>query len=96
MKQVLYIDYIEQKGHVNFHRIHIDALKNEGYNVKIILHENIARQLPYSDKDYLFTLPSWLHQRDNQPMLNRLASSDLNKYPEVLMWRQFNSVRHII
>lgn len=73
MKQVLYIDYIEQKGHVNFHRIHIDALKNEGYNVKIILHENIARQLPYSDKDYLFTLPSCLHQRDNQPMLNRLV-----------------------
>lgn len=72
MRKILYIDYVQQKGHVNFHQIHINSLKNAGYDVKLILHNDIAKQLSYSKKDYVLTLPSFLNQRDNCPVLNRI------------------------
>ncbi len=72
MRRILYIDYIQQKGHVNFHRIHIDALKREGYNVKLVLHRDIAQQLPYPKKDYILVLPSFLDQHARSPLLNRV------------------------
>ena len=34
--KVLFIDYVYQKGHVNFNRIHIDAIRSAGYDVKIV------------------------------------------------------------
>ena len=45
--KVLFIDYVYQKGHVNFNRIHIDAIRSAGYDVKIVLHSDIASQLDY-------------------------------------------------
>lgn len=71
-QNILYLDYIEQKGHVNFHKIHIDALKEKGYNVKLILHKSIANQLPYSREDYALLLPMIFKQYPKSPLLNRI------------------------
>lgn len=71
-EKVLFVDYIYQKGHVNFNRIHIDALKAAGYDVRLVLHEDVARQLDYSPEEYDLTIPHVLNQRDNSPVLNRI------------------------
>lgn len=71
-KDILYVDYIHQVGHVNFDHIHIDALKSTHRNVRLVLHKELADQLPYSKDEYAAILPSWLYQRDNRPFFNRL------------------------
>lgn len=72
MKQVLFIDYTFQRGHINFNRIHIDAIKSAGYDVRLILHSDIADQMDYPNEDYILKLPRCLNQRKNSPILNRV------------------------
>lgn len=94
--KILYVDYIEQEGHVNFHRIHIDALRAAGHEVRLVLHESIARQLPYPASDYDCQLPASLRKRRGRhPVANRLIylttlaylklRLDLSRYDEVLV-----------
>lgn len=80
MKQVLFIDYTFQRGHINFNRIHIDAIKSAGYEVKLILHSDIADQLNYQNEDYVLKLPRCLNQRQDSPILNRVI------YLIILLW----------
>lgn len=80
MKQVLFIDYTFQRGHINFNRIHIDAIKSAGYNVRLILHSDIADQMDYPNEDYVLKLPRCLNQRKNSPILNRVI------YLIILFW----------
>ena len=70
--KVLYINYILQKGHINFDHIHIDALINHGQDVKLVLHKKIAEQLPYPNGQYALTLPSILDCDTHNPLINRL------------------------
>lgn len=70
--KVLFIDYVYQKGHVNFNRIHIDAIRSAGYDVKIVLHSDIASQLDYPDSDYVAKLPRFLNMRGKRAVLNRI------------------------
>lgn len=72
MKRVLFVDYTYQIGHVNFNQIHIEALKAEGYDVKIILHKRIVEQLPFNKDDYALVLPDFLRQRDGHAVINRI------------------------
>jgi len=55
--KLLYIDYMFMRGHVNFNRVHIDALLKEGYNVKLVLHKEIASLLPYAYQQYALVIP---------------------------------------
>lgn len=71
--KILFADYIEQTGHVNFNRIHIDELKNEGHDVKIAVHSTIANRLPYNKEDYAIIFPKFLKQRKGHSLLNRLC-----------------------
>lgn len=71
-RRILFVDYTFQKGHVNFNRIHIDALRAAGHEVKIIIHKDLAGELGYSAEDYLFTLPHCLNQRPNSAIGNRI------------------------
>lgn len=88
MKQkVLFVDYTYQKGHVNFNRIHIDAIKAAGYDVDIVLHSEIAASLGYPVEDYVLKLPNCLRQRDNSPILNRMV------YIIILLWIKIKVLR---
>lgn len=90
-KKVLFIDYTYQKGHVNFNRIHIDAIKAAGYDVDIILHSDIASCLDYPMDSYVLMLPRFLNQRKNSPILNRVI------YTIALLWikiKVFNFSRY--
>ena len=59
--KVLYINYIFQKGHINFDHIHIDALIRQATEVKLVLHKDIAMQLPYPPQQYALIIPSFLN-----------------------------------
>lgn len=71
--KVLYVDYFQKDGHVNFNRIHIDALRRAGHQVDLVLHREIATQLPYPDADYVLQLPRILRFRQGKPLLNRIV-----------------------
>lgn len=71
-KKVLFIDYILEKGHVNFNHIHIDALKRNGFDVYLILHQYIADLLPYDTNQYVAIIPPFLRKREGHPLLNRI------------------------
>lgn len=70
---ILYVDYFQKDGHVNFNRIHIDALRHAGHDVKLVLHSEIAEQLPYPASDYALRLPRLLRFRAGRPLLNRIV-----------------------
>lgn len=70
--KILFVDYIYQKGHVNFNRIHIDGLKAQGHKVSLALYQNMARQLPYPETDYALFIPQKYEQRQGHPWRNRL------------------------
>lgn len=94
-KKVLFVDYTYQKGHVNFNRIHIEAIKAAGYDVELILHSDIAANLGYNDKDYFLKLPYCLRQRDKSPILNRIV------YVIILIWIKikvinFSKYSHVV
>lgn len=94
-KKVLFIDYTYQKGHVNFNRIHIDAIKAAGYDVDLILHYDIAINLGYPAGDYIMRLPHCLNQRDKSPILNRIV------YIIILLWIKikvfsFSKYSHVV
>lgn len=71
--KILYVDYFQKDGHVNFNRIHIDALRHADHHVDLVLHEEIARQLPYEDCDYALQLPRCMRFRPGKPLLNRFV-----------------------
>lgn len=94
-KKVLFIDYTYQKGHVNFNRIHIDAIKAAGYDVDLILHSDIALNLNYPVDEYILRLPHCLNQRDKSPILNRIV------YVIILLWIKikvfrFSKYSHVV
>ncbi|WP_024991009.1 hypothetical protein [Hoylesella marshii] len=70
--KILFIDYIFQKGHVHFNRIHIDSLKAQGYEVRLALYEAMAAQLPYTADEYDVVIPQRYEQRDGHPLRNRI------------------------
>ena len=70
--KVLFIDYMLLRGHVNFNRIHINALLNEGYDVKLVLHRDIVEQLNYPSKQYALVIPRRFGIDINNRLLNRL------------------------
>lgn len=71
--RILYVDYFQKDGHVNFNRIHIDALRRAGHDVKLVLHREIAQQLPYPAADYALQLPRLLRFRAGHPLINRIT-----------------------
>lgn len=73
MKKVIYIDYILRPGHVNFNRIHIDALRETGCNVRLVLYKSIKEELPYNDSDYDFIIPNCLGMKEGHRFFNRIA-----------------------
>ncbi len=70
--KILFIDYIFQKGHVHFNRIHIDSLKAQGYEVRLALYEAMAAQLPYTADEYDVVIPQRYEQCDGHPLQNRI------------------------
>lgn len=70
--KVLYINYICQKGHVNFDNIHIDALMSQGADVRLVLHKKIAEQLHYPAQQYAVIIPSWLDADYSNGIINRI------------------------
>ncbi len=71
--KVLFVDYIYQKGHVNFNQIHINALRDAGCDVRMVLYEDIAKQLPFEASSYALVLPNILKQRKGHPLFNRIC-----------------------
>lgn len=69
--KVLYINYIYQKGHINFDHIHIDALITQVKEVKLIMHKDIATQLPYPKEMYAMIIPSCFNPDSSNGVINR-------------------------
>lgn len=96
MKQkVLFIDFTFHSGHINFNRIHIDAIKSAGYDVRLILHSDIADNMDYPNEDYVLKLPRCLNQRQDSPILNRVI------FLVVLLWIKikvinFSQYSHVV
>lgn len=74
MKKILYIEYTLEVGHVNFNRIHIDALMSQGNDVRLILHQYTKDRLPFADSQYALVLPHFLRRRNGwlEPLRNRI------------------------
>ena len=77
MKKVLFIEYVLETGHVNYNRIHIDALMAQGTDVHLVLHQFTKDLLPYPDNRYALVLPHCLYQRQRatiwKPIINRIV-----------------------
>lgn len=73
-KNILYINYILQYGHINFDCIHINALLEQGFWVEAILHQSIAKELSTIQHPRLhFTkLPRCLSKSNASPLINRI------------------------
>lgn len=72
MKKVLYTEYYFNPGHVNFNRLHIEALRRQNCEVQIICHRPMAEQLGYPKENFALILPCWLIHKDGFPIYNRL------------------------
>lgn len=71
-KRILYINYMLQYGHINFDLIHINALKNQGHDVKVIAHETVAQRMSLSKETFLFTIPDMFDLNTQSGILNRI------------------------
>ena len=92
--KLLYIDYMFMRGHVNFNRIHIDALLKEGYNVKLVLHKEIARLLPYAQQQYALIIPRILGANAHNPILSRIIILLTIIY--IKLHIRFSSYEHVV
>lgn len=63
---------MKQYGHINFDTIHINAMLSQGYDVKIVMHKEIADKMPYNKKQYAIILPKWLGYECKFSLINRL------------------------
>lgn len=71
-RKILFVDYIWRAGHVNFNKIHIDALRDAGFEVALVLYGSMKERLPYPDNDYAMVLPAILKMKEGHPLFNRL------------------------
>ncbi len=71
--KILYINYMLQRGHINFDKIHIKALENAGFDVWIIIPSRLRIYFPPTSYKYLFTIPELLSPKDASPLRNRIA-----------------------
>jgi len=69
---VLYVNYMLQRGHVNFDKIHIKALEKVGLNVQLIIPSRLKDFFPSSSYKILFTIPKLLSPQNASPLLNRI------------------------
>lgn len=84
MEKVIYINYMKQLGHLHFDQIQIDALVAQGYDVKLVMHQEIALQLPYPKEMYALVLPSWTDTDSKHSWMVRLH------FLLTLLWIKFH------
>ena len=72
MKKVIYINYMKQFGHINFDQIHINALINQGYDVKVVMHSDIAKKMNLRKDMYALIIPTILGHECKSGIINRL------------------------
>lgn len=71
--KILYINYMYQKGHVNFDKIQIQALENAGFDVWLIIPSRFKMFFSSASYKCLFTIPKLLCPQNASPLLNRIA-----------------------
>lgn len=72
MKKVIYINYMKQFGHINFDQIHINALLEQGYDVKVVMHHDVAQKMKLQQNMYALILPVFLGHDYKSAIFNRL------------------------
>lgn len=72
MKKVIYVNYMKQFGHINFDKIHIQALVEQGFDVNIVMHHDIANKMNLRKELYALTLPAFLGYECKSGLINRL------------------------
>ena len=70
--KILYVNYMLQRGHVNFDKIHIKALEKTGLEVWLIIPSRLKDFFPPSSYKILFTIPEYLSKQNASPLLNRI------------------------
>lgn len=63
---------MNQFGHITFDQIHIQALKSQGYAVKIVMHQEIAQQMHLSKENFALVLPKWMGKEHKNSLMNRI------------------------
>lgn len=72
-RKILFIDYIDERGHLNFDTIHINALVRAGFEVHLALHATIADRMCFPAEMYDALIPEWLDKKPGRhPIANRL------------------------
>ena len=72
MKKIIYINYMKQFGHINFDQIQINALSMQGYDVKVVMHQDIAKKMKLHKNMYALILPKILGYECKNSLINRL------------------------
>lgn len=72
MSRILFVEYYQQPGHINFNRIHIDALRKTGADVRLVMNREIADRLPYPKEMYSLIFPAWMKNKPGHPIYNRM------------------------
>ena len=62
---------MNQYGHVTFDKIHIQALQSQGFDVKLVMHHDIAKQMQLSKDCYALILPKWMGKESKNSLMNR-------------------------
>lgn len=63
---------MKQKGHINFDTIHIKALISQGFDVKIVMHEEISNLMVFPMELYALNIPKSFDSPLNNSIVNRL------------------------
>lgn len=63
---------MKQYGHINFDTIHINAMLSQGYDVKIVMHKEIAEKASFRKDQYALVLPKWLGYECKNSLINRV------------------------
>lgn len=61
-----------QYGHINFDLIHINALRSQGFDVKVVVFACIAQKISLPKDILLFTIPDWLDCNTSNGIINRI------------------------
>ena len=63
MRRILYIDPFSFEGHVNFNKIHIEALRRYGFRLEFVFKEGYGKLL--GEEDVVYEYPERLYNHDS-------------------------------
>ena len=82
--KILYVDYKSPNGHVQFNRIHLNALKHIG-DIYTVFKENYFEEIQCDGVKKCFDIPSSKYKRNNGRFWSRFEEFQLLRYIKKLI-----------